>query len=114
MYRHEGYDIGDAWYYAEGDTVHLFCLLGSGGRGDIAHLVSRDLRNWESAGFALRRGAAGSWDDLRLATGSVIRHQGTYWMAYTGHHSGDDPMVQRVGMASSGDRRRRAARPPRS
>ena len=103
MYRQEGYDIGDAWYYAEGDTVHLFCLLGSGGRSDIAHLVSRDLRNWENAGFALRRGAAGSWDDLRLATGSVIRHQGTYWMAYTGHHSGDDPMVQRVGMACSTD-----------
>lgn len=103
VYRQEGYDIGDAWYYAEGDTVHLFCLLGTGGRGDIAHLVSRDLRNWENAGFALRRGAAGSWDDLRLATGSVIRHQGTYWMAYTGHHSGDDPMVQRVGMASSAD-----------
>ena len=103
MYRQEGYDIGDAWYYAEGDTVHLFCLLGTGGRSDIAHLVSRDLRNWENAGFALRRGAAGSWDDLRLATGSVIRHRGTYWMAYTGHHSGDDPMVQRVGMACSTD-----------
>ena len=103
MYRQEGYDIGDAWYYVEGATVHLFCLLGSGGRSDIGHLVSRDLRTWENAGFALRRGAAGSWDDLRLATGSVIRHQGTYWMAYTGHHSGDDPMVQRVGMACSTD-----------
>ena len=103
MYRQEGYDIGDAWYYVEGATVHLFCLLGSGGRSDIGHLVSRDLRTWENAGFALRRGAAGSWDDLRLATGSVIRHRGTYWMAYTGHHSGDDPMVQRVGMACSTD-----------
>ena len=104
MYSQEGYDIGDAWYYAEGDTVHLFfCLLSTGGRSEIAHLVSRDLRNWKNAGFALRRGEAGSWDDLRLATGSVIRHQGTYWMAYTGHHSGDEPMVQRVGMASSAD-----------
>ena len=103
VYRQEGYDIGDAWYYAEGETVHLFCLLGTGGRSEVAHLVSRDLRNWENAGYALRRGEAGSWDDLRLATGSVIRHQGTYWMAYTGHHSGDEPMVQRVGMASSAD-----------
>ena len=103
MYRQDGSDIGDGWYYVEGATVHLFCLLGTGGRNDIGHLVSHDLRTWENAGFALRQGAAGSWDDLRLATGSVIRHRGTYWMAYTGHHSGDDPMVQRVGMACSAD-----------
>ena len=105
MYRQEGYDIGDAWYYVEGETAHLFCLLGTGGRSDIAHLVSRDLRTWENVGVALRRGAAGSWDDLRLATGSVIRHQGTLldglYRTFTlfSLARGDDPMVQRVGMA---------------
>ena len=104
MFMQEGYSIGDAWYFVQGDTVHLFCLFKPVGKtGGIGHMVSHDLRTWENAGLALKKGADGSWDDLRLATGSVVEHEGTYWMAYTGHHSGDDPMVQRVGMAYSAD-----------
>ena len=106
MYRREGFTFGDTWYYVRGEEVHLFCLTkpaGSGHGWDIGHLVSHDLRTWNDAGTALRRGARGAWDDKGLATGSVIEHDGTYWMAYTGHHTGDDHMVQRVGMAFSPD-----------
>ena len=88
------------------EEAHLFCLTkpaGSEHGWDIGHLVSRDLRTWDDAGTALRRGAPGAWDDKGLATGSVIEHGGSYWMAYTGHHSGDPHMVQRVGMAFSAD-----------
>ena len=106
MFMQEDYSIGDAWYYVQSDTIHLFCLsapIENKGRMDIWHMVSHDLRSWENVGLALEKGAPGSWDDLGLATGSVVQHDGKYWMAYTGHHSGDDPMVQRVGMAYSTD-----------
>ena len=106
MYAREGHTFGDTWYFVRGEEAHLFCLTkpeGSKHGWDIGHLVSRDLRTWDDAGTALRRGAPGAWDDKGLATGSVIEHDGTYWMAYTGHHSGDEHMVQRVGMAFSRD-----------
>ena len=106
MYAREGFAFGDTWYFVRGEEVHLFCLTkpaGSEHGWDIGHLVSHDLRTWDDAGTALRRGAPGAWDDKGLATGSVIEHDGAYWMAYTGHHSGDEHMVQRVGMAFSPD-----------
>ena len=106
MFIQEGYSIGDAWYFIQGDTIHLFCVLApmeNRGRSDIGHMVSHDLRAWENVGLALEKGAHDSWDDLRLATGSIIKHEGKYWMAYTGHCSKDNPMVQRVGMAFSTD-----------
>ena len=49
------------------------------------------------------RAAPGSWDDKNLATGSVIRRGGRYWMAFTGHKVGEPLFVQRVGMAVSDD-----------
>ena len=106
MYAREGHTFGDTWYFVRGEEAHLFCLTkpeGSKHGWDIGHLVSRDLRTWDDAGTALRRGAPGAWDDKGLATGSVIERDGIYWMAYTGHHSGDEHMVQRVGMAFSRD-----------
>jgi beta-fructofuranosidase len=63
---------------------------------DIGHAVSRDLRNWTLCTPALLRGPAGAWDET-LATGSVIRHGGRYWMAYTGH------LTAQIGLAWSTD-----------
>jgi len=113
MYIHEGHHIGDAWYYVDADVVHMFFLTwprdGSGPTSTfVGHAVSRDLVRWETLPPALRPGPSGSWDDLKLCTGSVIKHGGRYWMAYSATSSSDSSLeepwrVQRIGMAVSDD-----------
>ncbi len=106
MFRLDGHDIGDAWYHASVDAVHMYFLTkpeGSTAGWDIGHAASGDLVDWEFLGLALTRGAPGSWDDKSLATGSVIPRDGRYWIAYTGHKIDEPLFVQRVGMAVSDD-----------
>ncbi len=106
MFSLDGRMIGDAWYYNDDGTIHTFFLTKPDGAAfglDIGHAVSRDLVSWEYLGFALTRGELGSWDDKNLATGGVIRRDGKYWMAYTGHKMDDPILVQRVGVAVSND-----------
>jgi len=111
MFSHPGHLIGDAWYFVEGDTAHMYYLTAPDTipdnerhmHWDIGHAVSLDLTNWRYVGIALEKGRAGEWDDRNLATGSVIRRGDTYWMAYTGHRAGEHPDFQRVGMAFSQD-----------
>lgn len=101
-----GHFIGDAWYLVDHrtDTVHMFYILPE----FIGHAVSRDLMDWEELDPVLRLGPPGSWDDLRLCSGSVIRHAGRYWMAYSAASTIDSPpddphRVQRAGIAVSDD-----------
>ena len=105
MFRLEGHRIGDAWYYAEGDTVHTWFIampLDQETGWRIDHCVSSDLAHWEYRGTALEPGPADAWDGKSLATGSVIRQGGRYWMSYTGHKY-EAAFVQRAGMAVSDD-----------
>ena len=112
MYIHEGRHIGDAWFFVDdaADAVHMFYLsnpLGPGPRF-VGHAVSGDLVNWETLPPALYPGSPGSWDDLLLCTGSVIKCDGRYWMAYSGtslsDSSPEEPWrVQRAGVAVSDD-----------
>ena len=109
MFRLYGHDIGDAWYCEADDAVHVYFLTkpeASDGGWDIGHAATRDLVTWEYLGLALTCGAPGSWDDKSLATGSVIRRDGRYWMAFTGHKLDEPLFVQRVGIAVSDDLQR--------
>ncbi len=107
MFSLEGFFIGDVWPFLEEGTVHLYCLLAP--RSDpekhwsIGHLTSRDLEHWEFHGIALAPGAPGSFDDLKLATGSILKHGGRYYMAYTGHGRQDPIRCGAAGMAVSDD-----------
>ena len=106
MFSLPGHQIGDAWYFAEADAIHAYFLtrpLDIEVGWDIGHAVSQDLVDWEYVGLALMRGPDGSWDDKSLATDGVIRRDGLYWMAYTGHKKDEALFVQRVGMAFSHD-----------
>jgi len=102
--------IGDPWFYVDGDTVHCYFLTASDTNPpstrhtnwEIGHAVSGDLSTWTDRGIVLRPGPQ-DWDGHHLATGSVLRFQGRFWMAYTGHPRGEDPTIQRVGLAVSDD-----------
>ncbi|MEB2343978.1 MAG: hypothetical protein OZ948_04500 [Deltaproteobacteria bacterium] len=97
--------LGDAWFHADAGRIHAFFLVCPEGvprhtAWDIGHASSADLRTWTHHGVALRRGPAGAWDGACLATGSVLRRGGRFWMAYTGNWLGPLPAV---GMAWSTD-----------
>ena len=110
MFCVDGLFIGDPWFYVDGNVAHMWflCMPEAMGRDqrwqhwDIGHAVSRDLHNWEYRGLALERGWGDAWDSQKLATGSVIKHDGKYWMAYTGHRR-QWLNIQRAGMAWSTD-----------
>ncbi len=104
--------IWDFWLADDGERHHLFYLQAPRSIGDphlrhwnvsIGHAVSDDLTRWEVIADALAPGPPGAWDDAATWTGSVGRHDGTWWMFYTGATSGDDALVRRIGAATSDD-----------
>lgn len=111
MYVHEGNHMSDAWYFVDDDVAHMFYLtepLGTPGPPFVGHAVSEDLVRWEKLPPALRTGRPGSWDDLRLCTGSVIKREGRYWLAYSATNTTDSSpaemwRTQRAGVAFSDD-----------
>jgi beta-fructofuranosidase len=97
--------LGDAWYFPDGDRIHCFFLICPDTvprhtQWDIAHAASVDLKSWANHGVVLRRGDAAAWDGICLATGSVLRRRGRFWMAYTGNWCGPQPAI---GLAASSD-----------
>ncbi len=112
MYTYEDHMMHDAWYFVDESTgaVHMYHLAEplNGGPSFVGHAVSHDLVTWERLPTALRPGPPGSWDDLRICTGSVLERDGRYWMAYSATSHRDSTLeeqyrVQRAGMAVSDD-----------
>lgn len=98
MLIHQGNHIGDTWYYNENGTMHCYYLtcdksIARHTAWDIAHATSRNLVDWTLHGLVLRKGREDEWDGDCLATGSVLFHQGKYWMAYTGRWNQPDVAV---------------------
>ncbi len=105
MLIHPGCHLGDAWFYVEGDTVHAYYLVCPDNvprhtAWDIAHATSTDLIEWDFHGLVLRRGDDTDWDGVCLATGSVIRHNDRYLMAYTARWN---ELEVATGLATSDD-----------
>jgi beta-fructofuranosidase len=68
----------------------------------VGHAVSHDLRAWELLPTALEPGPAGAWDDQAIWTGSVFRHNDTYYFFYSALHSAGG-WNQKIGLATSSD-----------
>jgi hypothetical protein len=49
---------------------------------DISHGVSRDGVAWNEVGIAVRRGAAGAYDDRSVFTPEVLAHDGKFYLVY--------------------------------
>lgn len=104
--------LWDFWLAQDGPDHHLFFLQAPRSLGDpelrhwhvsIGHAISQDLRTWQVLPDALRPGGAGTWDDYTTWTGSVIRHDGAWFMFYTGTRRRERGLVQRIGLATSSD-----------
>lgn len=64
----------------------------------VGHAVSTDLTTWRDVGPALVA-LPGTWNDRHIATGSITRHEGRWWMLFTGRGTKGDG----VGLAVSDD-----------
>lgn len=102
--------IWDNWFVHDGQRWHAFYLqlpkaVGSERRWTnndfykhVGHAVSDDLVKWRDVGPAL--GALpGTWNDRHIATGSIIRQAGRWWMFFTSRGQRGDG----VGLALSDD-----------
>lgn len=102
--------IWDNWFVKEGGQWHAFYLelpqaVGAERRWKdndpykhVGHAISTDLVHWQDAGPALCA-LPGTWNDRHIATGSILRHEGRWWMFFTGRGRQGDG----VGLASSDD-----------
>jgi beta-fructofuranosidase len=104
--------LWDFWLARDGPDYHLFFLQAPNSLPDpelrhthvsIGHAVSQDLRIWQTLPDAIRPGEAGAWDDYTTWTGSVIHHEGLWFLFYTGGRRAERGLVQRIGLATSAD-----------
>jgi beta-fructofuranosidase len=104
--------IWDFWLVRQGERHHVFFLQAPAGPGDpeerhwhasIGHAVSDDLTHWEILADALAPGPPGAWDDASTWTGSIIARNDRWYLLYTGTSWAERGLVQRIGLASSGD-----------
>lgn len=104
--------LWDCWQVRDGDVHHVFYLQAPRSLVDpelrhwqpsIGHAASTDLRKWKVLPDVVAPGPPGAWDDAAVWTGSVVSHDGRWWLFYTGCSTRDDRRVQRVGVASSDD-----------
>lgn len=110
-FSREGEYVKDYYVFREGDTFHLFYNVGNAGETQqwfeagnekaFGHATSKDLKTWEHYPRVLQALPA-SWEGMVVSAPSIIKHDGTYYMFYTGF---DDrvPGKQTVGLATSKD-----------
>ena len=104
--------VWDFWIADTGSEFHLFYLQAPRSLGEqaerhnnatVGHALSTDLREWRILPNALEPGPPGSWEDLAIWTGSMVRHHGTWHLYYTGTTLSPDGVTQRIGLATSDD-----------
>jgi len=109
-FQPKGMWIWDNWFIHDGERWHAFYLQLPKAVGlerrwkdndpykHVGHAISTNLVDWQDAGPALCA-LSGTWNDRHIATGSVLRHEGRWWMFFTGRGRQGDG----VGLALSDD-----------
>jgi beta-fructofuranosidase len=95
-------ELGDAEAVADGAALHLFYLV-TPNCCTVRHAVSTDGLSWTELPAALQVGTPGAFDDDRIWTVSVTRHDQRWYMHYTALAQHDDGHMQRIGLAISED-----------
>ncbi len=104
--------LWDFWFAQDGPDYHVFYLQAPRSLSDqelrhwnvsIGHAVSQDLRTWQVLPDALHPAKSPAWDDKSTWTGSIIKHNGLWYMFYTGTSQAEKGYVQRIGLATSTD-----------
>ncbi len=105
--------VWDFWFARDGGNYHIFYLqapksLGNPGlrhaHASIGHAVSTDLQNWDVLPDALTpSNLVSAWDDYATWTGSILSHNGCWFMFYTGINRAEKGLIQRIGLAISYD-----------
>jgi sucrose-6-phosphate hydrolase SacC (GH32 family) len=96
----EGTIFGDAIPFYWDGVYHVFYLRGPG----WGHIASRDLVHWEERPHALAPASNRTAPDGQDCwTGSIVHHEGTFHLFYTGKNSNDPLGDQKVMHATSTD-----------
>lgn len=110
-FSRDGEYLKDYYVFKEGDTFHLFYNVGNAGESQqwfeagnekaFGHATSKDLKTWQHHPRVLNA-VPGTWEGMVVSAPSIIKHEGTYYMFYTGF---DDrvPGKQTIGLATSKD-----------
>ena len=110
-FSREGEYVKDYYVFREGDTYHLFYNVGTaaevqnweqpGNEKAFGHATSKDLKTWEHHPRILEA-VPGTWEGEVVSAPSIIKHDDTYYLFYTGF---DDRVhgKQSIGLATSKD-----------
>jgi beta-fructofuranosidase len=110
-FSRDGEYVKDYYVFKEGDTFHLFYNVGAAGEKQdwqqpgnekaFGHATSKDLKTWEHHPRILQA-VPGTWEGEVVSAPCVLKHNGTYYLFYTGF---DDRVLgkQSIGFASSKD-----------
>ncbi|MFW5697736.1 MAG: glycoside hydrolase family 32 protein [Fimbriimonadaceae bacterium] len=96
--------MNDPFPFFDGEKMHLFYQYNPEGnvwgKPHWGHAVSTDMLNWKEREIALSPGE--SYDAGGCWSGSIVEHQGRYFLFYTGVEEGEK-LVQSQCVAFSGD-----------
>ncbi len=110
-FSREGEYMKDYYLFNEGGTIHLFYNVGTasatqgwneaGNEKAFGHATSKDLKHWEHHPRVLHA-IPGTWEGEVVSAPSIVKHEGVYYMVYTGF---DDRVhgKQSIGLATSKD-----------
>jgi hypothetical protein len=110
-FSREGEYLENYYVFKDNDTFHLFYNVGNAGESQqwfepgnekaFGHATSKDFKTWKHHPRILDV-VPGTWEGMVVSAPSIIKHEGVYYMFYTGF---DDrvPGKQTVGLATSKD-----------